>query len=208
MHKAVQKVLGKARPKLQALLQTQRFYTTGEMVVQYKTHLLCTLESCNAAIYHAADSTLEPLDHVQETFLEKVGLSKEEAFLDYNLGPLSWRRDVAMLGLLHKCALGLAHPRLRELFPLVTRQPAAYFTRYTARRHTKQLLERCTGDFLELTRRSLFGLVRVYNFLPEEVVQTATVKEFQKLLTAETKESCRNGRAWETMYSPRWVRQG
>ena len=208
MHKAVQKVLGKARPKLQALLQTQRFYSTGAMVEQFETHLLCTLESCNAAIYHAADSVLEPLGHVQETFLRKVGLTKEEAFLEYNLGTLSWRRDAAMLGLLHKCTLGQAHPRLRELFPSVTRQPAVYSTRYAERRHSKQLLERCTGDFLELTRRSLFGLVRVYNFLPELVVQTDTVKEFQALLTATAKEHCRQGRAWESMYSPRCTRQG
>ena len=88
MHKTVQKLLGKARPKLQALLQTKRFYSTSEMVTQYKTHILCTLESCTAAVYHAADSVLAPLDHVQDTFLHEVGVRKEQAFLDYNFGSL------------------------------------------------------------------------------------------------------------------------
>ena len=82
MHKAVQQVLGKARPKVQALLQTRRFYSTGDMVRQFKPHILCILESCTAAIYHAADSILEPLDHVLETFVQEVGLTMEQAFLD------------------------------------------------------------------------------------------------------------------------------
>ena len=208
MHKAVQKVLGKARPKVQALLQTRRFYSTGDMVRQFKTHILCILESCTAAIYHAADSILEPLDHVLETFVQEVGLTMEQAFLDYNLGPLNWRRDVAMLGLLHKCTLGLAHPRLRELFPPVTRQPAVYSTRYAEGRNTKQILERCTGDFLEVTRRSVFGLVRVYNFLPETVVAKTSLQAFQAELTEETRKRCRRGGDWALLYSPRQVRQG
>jgi hypothetical protein len=117
MHTAVQKLVHKARPKLQALLRTRRYYNTSDLVLQFKAHVLCVLESATPAVYHAAASVLEPLDHVLGSFLRQLELPAEEAFLQYNLGPLAWRRDVAMLGLLHKCALGLAHSKLRALFP-------------------------------------------------------------------------------------------
>ena len=94
------------------------------------------LESCTAAVYQAADSTLEPLDRVLESFLQELGVTKETAFLKHNLPPLSFRRDEAMLGLLNKCALGQAHPRLCALFPAVTQERAAHDTRYQKGRHS------------------------------------------------------------------------
>ena len=208
MHTAVRKTVNKARPKLQALLHTRRFYSIGGLVKQFKTHLLCVLEAGTAAVYHAADSTLEPLDRVLFTFLRELELSSEEAFLEYNLASLNFRRDVAMLGLLHKCALGVAHPWLRELFPLAPPRVPTHNTKHQRGRHNRQIAERCKGNFLELTRRSVFGLVRVYNFLPQDVVQLDSVKDFQKALTEEARKNCRRGGAWETMYSPRCVRQG
>ena len=39
METNVQKMLGKARPKVTALLRTKRFYETSEMVNQCKTHV-------------------------------------------------------------------------------------------------------------------------------------------------------------------------
>ena len=210
MHSAVQKVLGKARPKLYALLKTRRFYNTADLVLQYKTHLLCVLEACTPAVYHAATSVLEPLDNLQGSFLRQLGLTPEEAFLLHNLAPLTLRRDVAMLGLLHKCNLGVAHDQLRALFPPAPLQPRpVHHTRSAGKRHSRQLLERCTGNFLETTRRSAFGLVRVYNLLPQEVVDCASVRTFQTALTSLAREACKTGRDnWETLLSPRKVLQG
>ena len=204
MHSAVQKLLGKARPKVQALLKTRRFYSTANLVNQFKTHVLCVLESCTAAVYHAADTTLEPLDRVLTSFLKDLGLSAAEAFLHYNLAPLALRRDLAMLGLLHKCNLGLAHPQLQALYPQVTLPRGQHRTRLSEQRHGHQLLERCKGHFLETTRRSVFGLVRVYNFLPEEAVSATTVEAFQATLTALARHRCARGEEdWEHCYSPR-----
>ena len=178
-------------------------------MLQYKTHKICVLETGTAAVYHATDSVLAPLDGIQNSFLKELGLSKEVAFLQHNLAPLTLRRDLAMLGLLHKCNLGTAHPRIVELFPPVPRKASYYPTKYSQGRHDKQLLESCTGHFLELTRRSLFGLVRVYNFLPGDVVHQPTVKDFQSRLTEEVRKKCRRQEAdWELAYSPRCVRQG
>ena len=67
MHPAVKKMVSKARPKMIALLRTKRYYSTRDMIKQFKAHLLCVLESCNAAIYHASDTALAPLNRVMNT---------------------------------------------------------------------------------------------------------------------------------------------
>ena len=210
MHSAVQKVVSKAKPKTQALLKLRRYYSTSDLVYQFKAHVLCVLKSCTAAVYHAASSVLRPLDRVLDSFLEELKLSREEAFLRYNLAPLTFRRDVAMLGLLHKCTLGLAHPRLQELFPPAPLRPEPrYSTRASAARHSRQLLERCKGHFLETTRRSVFGLVKVYNYLSQDTVDLDSVKSFQAALTAKARKACTTGdTGWANLYSPRLVRQG
>ena len=207
MHPAVKKIMSKARPKMIALLKTKRYYSIRDMIIQFKTHLLCVLESSNAAVYHASDTALAPLRRIMDHFLEDLNMDPATAFVDYNLAPLDLRRDIGMLGLLHKCQLGLAHPWLMSLFPPATVEPSG--TRYSDKRHDRQILERCKGKFLEMTRNSLFGLVRVYNFLPRHVVHCDTVKKFQKELTKMAKESCRSGSdRWTIMFSPRHVRQG
>jgi hypothetical protein len=208
MHTAIKKVANRARPKMIALLKTKRFYTTKEMIIQFKTHLLCVLESCSAAIYHASESVLDPLNRVVNHFLRDINVDPASAFLVFNLAPLGLRRDIGILGLLHKCTLGLAHPWLLELFP-----PCQYHmpanTRYSGGRHDRQILERCKGNFLEITRNSLFGLVRVYSFLPLKAVRCTTVKQFQRTLTDMAKQRCADGcEDWQTRFSPRVIRQG
>ena len=49
---------------------------------------------------------LQRLDRIQDRFLEELGLSAAEALLKHNLAPLSTRRDIAMLGLIHRTVLG------------------------------------------------------------------------------------------------------
>ena len=51
-------------------------------------------------MYLACPSILRPLDAIQETSLQEIGLTDAEALLDFNLAPLPMRRDIAMLGLL------------------------------------------------------------------------------------------------------------
>ena len=48
------------------------------------------------------------LNQTQDKFLEAVGVTAKAALVDFNLAPLSSRRDMAMLGLLHRVQLGLA----------------------------------------------------------------------------------------------------
>jgi hypothetical protein len=206
MHSAVAKLVGKIRPKLQSLLRSNRFYNTKDMVTQFKTHILCMAESCVGAIYHAADTTLAPLDRQRDHFLNEIGVSSRSGFLTFNLAPLGMRRDIAMLGLLHKCSLGLAHPDLCALFPPAPPEQTQerYSTRLRVRRHDKQISDICQGHQLDMVARSVFGLVRIYNLLPPAIVEASTIKSFQKALTQKARDACENNTPmWQLLYSPR-----
>ena len=207
----ISKILRKARPKLTTLLRTGRYYNTRELVRQFKTHVLNILESSNGAIYHATATVLAPLDHVADSFIRDVGLTRETALLEYNLAPTELRRDIGMLGFLHKAALKQAHDDILALFPHAPDQAQRmHNTRLANRRHDRQLLDRVRGFSdkicLDIFTRSIFGLVRVYNLLPQHWVSAKTVSSFQRLLTNAAKEACqRNIAGWESMFSPRVI---
>ena len=161
------------------------------------------LEQCGGCIFHAAASVLQPLDHIQDSFLSAVGLRADEAFLDYNLAPLSLRRDIGMLGFIHKTVLGTARPEICELFPRELAKGTPYGTRLSSRRHTKQLIERCDGTQTLQFYRSAFGLVSIYNVLPQDVVDKPSASSFQSALTEAARDCCRGGGAWQSFYSTR-----
>ena len=55
---------------------------------------------------HASYSSLERIDSMQRRFLHALEVSEEYAFTQHNFAPPSVRRDIGMLGLLHKRVLG------------------------------------------------------------------------------------------------------
>ena len=67
------------------------------------------------------------------------------------------------------------------------------------------LVESERGRDLDIMRRSAFGMIRVYNLLPEDVVSQQSVSGFQKKLTdlARDRVVARDGR-WRLLLSPRW----
>ena len=81
------------------------FFTDGEFVNSYKSQLLSYLEYRTAAIYHACDTVVAPLDKFPFKFLHELGTTDDDALFHFNLAPLSCRRDIAMLGLIHRCVL-------------------------------------------------------------------------------------------------------
>ena len=117
MNVNVEKMAGKAKSKVMALLNCRSFYSTCEMIRQFKTHVLAHVELNIGAFYHAVDSVLGEIDQIQISYLRKLDLSCRDAFLNFNLAPLCTRRDIAMLGLIYRCVHGLAHPDLQALFP-------------------------------------------------------------------------------------------
>ena len=63
MKDAVAEIVGAATWKLGVILRTARFFTDAELLLLYKSKLLSFLEYRTAAIHHACDTTLRPLDN-------------------------------------------------------------------------------------------------------------------------------------------------
>jgi hypothetical protein len=202
MHSAVDQLLSQIRPKSTAILRTQAYYSTAELIMQYKTHIWSLTEFNCGAYFHAATTLREKIDQVQRHFLDKLQVSVEKAFLDFNFAPTKLRRNIAILGLLHKRVLGLCHPSYDKLLPWYSQ----HFSSPRAVGHNKQLY----GHWLEATqhrtlfRNSIFGMIDIYNNLPQYVVDAQSVSAFQGLLTKMAKTRCqRNDVDWESSFARR-----
>ena len=95
-----------------------RFFSNKEMIHLYKAQVLSFIESSTPGIFHTAPSTLERVDRVQRKLRREIGISEIEALRNYKLTTLPSRRDMVMLGLVHRIALGLAPPQLASLLPV------------------------------------------------------------------------------------------
>ena len=116
-------------------------FTDGELGNLYKSQLLSYLKYRTAGIYHACDTVLAALNSFQTKFLSMIGISEEDAMFHFNLAPPSCRRNIAMLGLLHRCALGKSLEHLKHLFN-VLKAPRRN-TRSGSRMHGRQLVDIC-----------------------------------------------------------------
>ncbi len=202
MNECIDKLYRKAKPKARALLRCRRFFSLFDLLVLFEAHVRSQIEWCNGAIYHAAPSKLAWLDSVQNSFLNHLGLGDRDAFLRFNLAPLQLRRDVGMLGALWKVSRGIAHPDLCALFPLCPIPPLILRTRADHRRHRRQFVDPCDGTQLQQFSRSLFGLIKVWNVLPTEFVDTESVSNFQTKLTGVARFACRDdAESWQHMFS-------
>ena len=209
MHAACRHVATEAGWRLQKLLKSRRYFTTPELVHLYKAQVLSFIESSTPGVYHAASSVLDRVDRVQRRFLRELGLSERTALCDYRLAPLESRRDMAMLGVLHKVTLGISPPQLAALFPLrgaVTEHRHAHRLRYWRPLHNRQLHTHATPDSTEMLKRSLFGLVHCYNRLPQKAVDFHEVKGFQRGLQKALKTLAlrNNDDTWSTLFSSGW----
>ena len=191
MRTAVDQLLAKIRPKSKAILRTRGYYSVPELLQQYKTHIWGLVE-CNAgAFFHVVSSLLLKIAQVQDNFLHKLNLSNSEAFLKFNFAPTILRRNIGILGFLHKRVLGLSHPSIEKLLPWYSQR----FDESRGLGHNKQLY----GHSVEISHqrslfnRSIFAMVDIYNNLPQEIVDASNVKLFQSLLTKIAKERCLRG---------------
>ena len=116
-------------------------------------------------------------------FLIAIGLDSRTALLNYRCDPLNSRRDIAMLGFLHGIILGLAPSCLSDFFPFnVPVSHRRSVSRSAARTRNKQLVDKTRTACSDLLRRSVLGVVSVYNLLPQFVVDCCTVSDFQSML--------------------------
>ena len=117
MSHAADKILSQVRPKVAAILRTKMHYSKGDLISQCKTHIWGIVEQHTEAIFHASDHVLEKIDRVQSHFLRDLDMTEKAAFLEFNFAPPKLRRNIGILGLLHKRILGRAHPIFDHLFP-------------------------------------------------------------------------------------------
>ena len=124
---------------------------------------------------------LLPIDCSQERFFRELGLSEFYTFVHFKLAPLRSRRDMAMLGFIHRSVLGLGPKQ----FHAFIKPPWRWRTRRCIRqRHRFHLEDPVDGNHLDVFRNSVFGLFKVYNLLDPYIVEANTVASFQGRLQA------------------------
>ena len=191
MAAAVSDIVSAAGWKFRTLLRTRRFYSDAELIVLYKAHLLSYLEYRTPAIYHATRNILSRLDAVQSRFLRDIGVDDVTALGTFHLAPLAARRDIAILGVIHRTMLGKGPHQFTELFQ---RDPLSPHRLVDPRRSHKS----------PLIRRSALGLVAIYNMLPHNVVCVQSVSAFQRSLQDILGKFAAAGHPkWSEVFSPR-----
>jgi len=184
MRNAVDAMLTKIRPRIKALLRTRSHYSAASLIDQFKAHIWGLMEAHSGGIFHAATSILAQFDNSQRHFVEEIGETEANVFLKFNFAPPTLRRNIAMLGMIHKKVLGKCHPSSDALLP-----PKGFVEEG---RHSKQIYPHWNEvkAHRALFNRSIFGMVDIYNNLPQTFVDTQTVSEFQSKLTDIAKLRC------------------
>ena len=182
--------MSRLRPKVEALIHTHAYYGIADMIKQYKTHNWGLYEFQYGALFHAGGTVLQAFDKLHQHFLRHIHCTEDVAFLQYNFAPPRLRRSVAILGLLHKRVLNIAHSDFNDLWPLA--QPGHAFEG-----HNRQLAcQEPVHTYTALYRRSIFGMIHVYNRLNQEIVDCPSIKAFQRALTSIARSRCQDGDSW------------
>ena len=161
--------------------------------------MLSFIEHATPAIHHAVPFVLEALERVQNSFLDTLHLSKLEALTTFKLAPLSTRRDIAMLGFLHRFSHGKAPPCFNDVLQMGT---AAALPRQLRQGsfHDLQIRDVIDGSQPRQLERSVLGLVYSFNCLPSDVAVQPDVACFQRCLQRGVVRAARCDRAnWENL---------
>ena len=220
MSSAVDALAKSCRWKLRSVLRCRKHFDVEGTMFLYKGRVLPYIENLTPAIYHAADSVLQRVDSIQTRFVDKLGINELEALFVFGLAPLRVRRDIAMLGLIHRTVVGGGTPHFEEFFYLSGAvPPTGNWDRHRYQLREYEEDESCNllsyafghgrGEAQNFIARSVFGLVRIYNLLPSSIVEGAgTVSEFQSMLQGLVKQRAAAGFSdWQVILSPRGGRQ-
>ena len=144
MTEAISKLSVQANWKLRALLQTKRNFSTREIMNLFKSRVLGYIEYRTPAIYHAGSTSLAQLDIILGRLLRTLGISDEESLIEFRLAPLSTRRDMGMLGVIHRSVLGEGPLQFSKYF--VQKAPHGRpWGREARRTHDKQIVSHRVG---------------------------------------------------------------
>ena len=192
MKHAVYELAGVGHSRVTAILRLRRFHSIASVVGFYKAQVLGKLEFATPAIYHATDFILAALDRVQDRFLDAVGLSQVSALLEFKLAPLRSRRDIALLGFLHRIVLGKAPKQFSDIVHFASCPGFPRSFRDPARLHDRQLRDPFCGSESRMLQRSWLRLIYTYNLLPQAVVDHTSVSAFQKQLQIAVQNAARS----------------
>ena len=130
-----------------------------------------------------------------------MGVDEFNAFICFNLAPRNLRRDIVMLGLIHRPVTGEGSVHFQRFFyaaPSTARRSA------WQQRHIRQLYEYRHRDYLDMVGRSALGAASVYNLLPQEIDDAENVKLFQRSLQDLARYVAASNRPeWQHLYSTR-----
>ena len=186
MKPCIEYVLGRVRPKIRALLRLKDFYPLSVMLDQYKSHIWGITEYSNGVIFMAPPCQARRLDKLQRWYLRELGISDQDAFVTHNFAPPSLRRNIGLLGFLHKRVLGECHPALCQALP--------FGPPHIAARYHSNHLDTRSGEVVSHARlyeRSLYAYIRVYNRLPQALADSPSVSCFQARLTHLAKQQAK-----------------
>ena len=161
------------RWRVRSILRAQRYHNVTRIINLYNAKLLSYTEYRTAAVYHACVSLLDKIDNVQRSCLNDIGINELIAFMHFNLAPLNLRREIAMLGLIHRTVLWQGPQHFRDFFHAAPR------SNHRSERHTRhscQIDEYRNGNYLAMVKRSLLGSVILYNLLPHEIIDADNIK--------------------------------
>ena len=110
----------------------------------------------------------------------------------FNLAPLEMRRDIGMLGLIHRTVLGKGPEQFRPLFErsIECNNPRG---RESKLMHSRQLKTHRCGQYLDVLANSALGLADIYNLLPGYAAEVNEVCEFQSRLQELAREIAQKG---------------
>ena len=111
------------------------------------------------------------------------------------------RRDISMLCFLHKVACGLAPKPLCELFSGRSRNLFEYGFSSRSPIRKSRLRDPVAFNHPVIIKRSVFGLIRIYNALPDHIVLAKTPQILQRGLQELAKEAAlANVADWQLMF--------
>ena len=114
------------------------------------------------------------------------------------------RRDIAMLGIIHRCVIDSDPPQFNDYFVLKDDVGTGFATRRADNKHCRQLRDLRTSSSTDWMKRSILGLIAIWNMLPEEIVMEPDTKDFQgalqDLVKVRAVAGCDN---WKLSLSPR-----
>ena len=134
-------------------------------------------------------------------------MNEVDALCNFRLAPLKTRRDIAILGMLHRVNLGQVSPQMADFFEPIGERPVlgdfvAARVRGATAFHNRQLRDRITANSSEQIKRSILGMVQCYNALPQQFVDAKSVSLFQRQLQVVVTKRVRDGfDNWQSLFS-------